>query len=573
MKTHDTLLNAITLDAPWELVELFAKTPRWQPHDVNASADMIVSRLKALGVPVTVYEPEIYLSVPHTASVTMAGKTFHAKPPAYSVPTTGVTAEVVHVPAAYSASISKLFHRNQTVTDMTTLKGKIAISEGFAFPQKIREFEQAGAVGVIAVNPGIDVHWGICTSIWGTPDLDDLPRKPGIPVVAVNNPDGNAIIAHAATGGAVTIAAHLEEGWFRQKVPVVDIRGAVEPEKFVLLHGHYDSWDVGVGDNATGDATMLEVARVLSAHAGQLRRSVRIAWWPGHSTGRYAGSTWFADHFALDLDANCVAQINCDSPGCRWASEFKDVSWTRETETHAQAVIKAVTGLDAHGERPHRAGDYSFNNIGISSLLMLSSTMPDALRAEKGYYTVGGCGGNIAWHTENDTLEIADRQILLRDMKVYCEVVASIADAEVLPFDWRAQVSEFSETIAGYQAAAGDRFDFGPALAETAKLGAALAAFHAGIGSGQIAATTANTVIQRLARILVPINYTSGPRFRHDPATPVSPLPTLAAALQLQDADATRAGFVRTQLVRGQNRYIAALREAEALVATAGARH
>jgi N-acetylated-alpha-linked acidic dipeptidase len=565
MKTHKALLKEISLDAPWELVELFAKTPRWKPADVNKSADMIVKRLKKLGVPVTVYEPEIYLSIPFEASVTAGVKTMRAKPPAYSVPTRGITAEVAYVPAAYSKSIGKLFHRNQTVTDMSTLKGKIAVSEGFAFPQKIREFELAGAVGVIAVNPGIDIHWGICTSIWGTPDLDDLPRKPGIPVVAVNNPDGNALIKLAGTGKTITIAAHLEEGWFRQKVPVVDIRGSEEPEKFVLLHGHYDSWDMGVGDNATGDATMLEIARVLAAHAGQLKRSVRIAWWPGHSTGRYAGSTWFADHFALDLDANCVAQVNCDSPGCRWATEFKDVSWTKETEGYAKSVIKAVAGLEAHGERPHRAGDYSFNNIGISSLLMLSSTMPDALRAKKGYYTVGGCGGNIAWHTENDTLEIADKDILLRDIKVYCEVVASIADADVLPFDWRAQVAEFSETIAGYQKAAGKAFDFAPAMAATESLAKTLDIFHKAAVRGKVSAARANAVIQRLARILVPINYTSGPRFRHDPATPVAPLPTLAAATQLKGMDKVKLGFAKTQLVRGQNRYIAAIREAEAL--------
>jgi hypothetical protein len=569
MKIHKALLNEVSLETPWELVELFAKTPRWKPADVNKSADMIVERLKALGVPVTVHEPDIYLSIPFDASVTVGGKTMRAKPPAYSVPTTGVTAEVAYVPAAYSKSIGKLFHRNQTVTDMAALKGKIAISEGFAFPQKIREFELAGAVGVIAVNPGIDIHWGICTSIWGTPDLDDLPRKPGIPVVAVNNPDGNELIKLAGTGQTITIAAHLEEGWFKQKVPVAEIRGSMEPDKFVLLHGHYDSWDMGVGDNATGDATMLEIARVLSAHAGELKRSVRIAWWPGHSTGRYAGSTWFADHFALDLDANCVAQVNCDSPGCRWATEFKDVSWTKETEGYAKAVIKAVAGLESHGERPHRAGDYSFNNIGISSLLMLSSTMPDELRAAKGYYTVGGCGGNIAWHTENDTIEIADKDILLRDIKVYCEVIASIADADLLPFDWRAQVAEFGETIAGYQAAAGNAFDFAPAIAATGSLAGILETFYIAAGAGKIPSATANAVIQRLARILVPINYTSGPRFRHDPATPVAPLPTLAPATQLEGMDKVMLGFARTQLVRGQNRYIAAVREAQALASAA----
>ena len=36
-----------------------------------------------------------------------------------------------------------------------------------------------------------------------------------------------------------------------------------------------------------------------------------------------------------------------------------------------------------------------------------------------GYYPVGGCGANIAWHTENDTLEIADKDNLMRDLRVY----------------------------------------------------------------------------------------------------------------------------------------------------------
>ena len=90
----------------------------------------------------------------------------------------------------------------------------------------------------------------------------------------------------------------------------------------MLVHGHYDSWDVGVGDNATGDATLLELARVLWANTGSLRRSVRIAWWPGHSTGATPAQPGLPTAFAIDLDENCVAQVNCDSPGCRWATSF-----------------------------------------------------------------------------------------------------------------------------------------------------------------------------------------------------------------------------------------------------------
>ena len=564
------MLNDVSLDAPWELIERFAKFPRWKPADVNKSCDMMTARLKALGVPVTVYEPEIYLSVPYSASVKAGRQSFKAKTPAYSVSVpNGLKGQLVYVPAAYSKSVGTLFDKNQKGKKPADVRGKIAISEGFAFPHKMKEFQEQGAIGVIAINPGVDIHWGICTSIWGTPDLDDLPRKPAIPVVAVNNPDGRTLIKMAKAGQAVTLFTELKEGWFRQKVPVVTIEGGEEPEKFVLVHGHYDSWDAGVGDNATGDATLLELARVLTKHRGKLRRSVRIAWWPGHSTGRYAGSTWFADHFALDLDQNCVGQINCDSPGCRWATEFKDISWMKEAEGFAQGVIKSVTGLASHGERPHRAGDYSFNNIGLSSLFMLSSTMPEELRAKKGYYAVGGCGGNIAWHTENDTLEIADKAILLRDMKVYLAAAAGIADAPVLPFDWRAQAREFLETIARYQKAAGKLFDLGPSREAAEALLKTLEAFYAKAASGAVRPQAASDVILKLARILIPANYTRIQRFSHDAAIPMPPLPAIAAAADIAGMPKTVQGFAKVQLMRGQNRLVAALREAEALAGAA----
>ena len=37
------LLDQVSLDAPWELVEAFSRTPRWMPEDVNRGADMIAA--------------------------------------------------------------------------------------------------------------------------------------------------------------------------------------------------------------------------------------------------------------------------------------------------------------------------------------------------------------------------------------------------------------------------------------------------------------------------------------------------------------------------------------------------
>jgi len=562
----ERVINQVNGEAPWALVEAFSTMPRWRPEDVEASAHDIARRLSDVGVAVDLLEATLYLSIPYSASVEAGGELFASKPPAYSLSCPeGLTGVLTHVPGNLSATVSSFYDKNrdEAAAAQDRISGKIVLTDGFASPNKVLEFQEKGAIGVIAVNPGVDRHWGICSSIWGTPDLDGLPRKPVIPVAVVSNPDGQKLITLAKAGGSATIRTELEEGWFKSLVPMVNVPGAVEPDKFVLLHGHYDSWDAGVGDNATGDAALLEMARVLWANRDALRRSVRIAWWPGHSTGRYAGSAWFADAFALDLDENCVAQVNCDSPGCRWADVFENVACMSEATDLCQSVVRDVAGLPFEGERPLRAGDYSFNNIGLSSFFMLSSTMTVEKRKEMNYYTVGGCGGNIAWHTENDLMDIADREILVRDIKVYLAAVMTVANAAVLPFDWRATAAEFGATLARYRSAAKDDAKLlEPVEAALADLTEALKVFYSDVATGSVGEAKANATIQDLARILVPLNYTRGPRFTHDPALPVPPLPALSVASDLASYSVETVGFARTQLQRGANRTAAAFRQA-----------
>ena len=565
------LLDAVSLDLPWALVETFATLPRWRPEDVNRAVDVLVGRLEGAGVPVTVHQPEIFLSIPYSASVSAGGVTCRAKPPSSSLSVPGGrTGRLVALKAnpkalrSYNRDVRTLFDGTiGSVEEVRALVGgKIVVMQGFGNPALTSLIEEWGGVGLIAVNPGQDIHWGTCTTIWGSPDLQDLARKPKIPVVAVNNPDGQRLMALAAEGGEATIRTDLVEGWFPQKIPVVSIPGVEDPDKFVLVHGHLDSWEVGVGDNATGDATLLELARVFWAHRSELKRGVRIAWWPGHSTGRYAGSTWFTDAFAQDLDRNCLAQINCDSPGCRWATSYHDTRAFSESAAIAEGAIRdVVPDAVVATLRPPQAGDYSFNNIGLPSFFMLSSTMPDALRHEKGYYDVSGCGANIAWHTENDTLEIADRGQLLTDMRIYLLSVLRVANAEVLPFDWVATCDEFLATIGEYEAASAGLADLSPARAATVALREALERLPAA------ALDRRNAVLHELSRVLVPVNYTREARFRHDPAYTVPKLPTLAVAAELPGfADDHMRRVALTELVRGQNRYLAAIGQATRMV-------
>lgn len=575
MNDHEkAILDQVSIDAPWALVEKFATFKREHPDDVNRGMDEVISRLRAEGVEVDVHEPELYLSLPGQARVEAGGHMFKAKPPAFALSApNGLSGPLVYVPSTSNMDEEDAFESQLEASSdlIERVHGKIVLTEGFASPAIISLMESCGAVGVIAINPGVDIHWGICTTIWGIPGTDDLPRKPRIPAVAVNAESGEALKQMAVEGGDATVFTEMEEGWFKSKLPEITIRGTDEPEKYVLLHGHLDSWDVGVGDNATGDATMLEIARVLWANREKLRRTVKICWWPGHSTGRYAGSTWYSDTKALDLDANCVAQVNCDSPGCRWATEFLNVSVFSEAHDFLAGVIRDVAGKELHSERPHRAGDYSFNDIGLSGYLMLSSAMTDAHREELGYYAVGGCGMNIAWHTENDTLEIADKDILLRDIKVYLLAVFRNANAEILPFDWRVTAREFQTTIDDYQSEAGGDFDLSPARSAADALLADLESFYDGAASGAVTETAANTVIQELARIMIPVNFNRQARFRHDPALTIPPLPALDVASKIHGMDDDAKGFARTQLVRGQNHIIAEFRSAQKLISRVAA--
>jgi len=577
---ESALLETVSLDAPWALVEKFSTLVRDSGGKAERKAvEYIKRQLSRWGVPHTLHEPEVLISIPKKARLEVASpekRSLAAKTPSMSLSTNGRWRRggVVYVPPRPGGAIIGLFEAQGDIAQ--DVADKIVLTDGYPSPAKVIEFQEKGAMGAIFVSPGERIHEGICTSIWGSPDLDTVRRKPQIPVVAINKTDGAWLRALVHSGGPVKVrlSTRLDEGWRPIPVLVAEIRGRDEPEKFVLLHGHIDSWHEGVGDNATGDATLLEAARVLWAHRDRLRRSVRIAWWSGHSHGRYAGSSWYADAYALDIDENCIVHINCDSPGCRWASVYEDVFWMSEAEAIARDVIRDVTGQDAAGGRPLRAGDKSFSNIGVSTFYMLSSTMPRTLVEEKGYYPVGGCGGNVAWHTEDDTLEIADRDNLLRDMKVYVAAAFRAANSPLYPLDFRATAAEFGRTLARYQEAAGSHFDFSPARSELEALADHLARFYdtiaalAGRPVTDAQVQRANEVLRRLARVLVPVNYTRAGRFRHDPAVNIPALPDLEPALRLAAAtpgsDAYR--ITRTHLVRGQNRVVAALREARRIL-------
>ena len=190
---ESAMLADLSIELPWRLVERFSTLVRESgSEDERIAAEYVQEQLTALGVPYTVYEPDLYLSVPRSAQVNVAaeGKTLRAKPPAFSAITgpDGLTGEVLYVPIAPAEDMGDIFDR--TTIYEADVAGKIVLTEGMGMPGAVYDLERRGAIGQIHINPGENIHWSICTTIWGSPDLDNISRKPSFPVVSVNNEDG-----------------------------------------------------------------------------------------------------------------------------------------------------------------------------------------------------------------------------------------------------------------------------------------------------------------------------------------------------------------------------------------------
>lgn len=569
---------AIAMAESSALLQRFATLVRESGSpDERASAEYVVERLTALGVPVTVHDPELFLSIPERSelSATASGSTrpIASRPPSFSLSTreASVSGEIVHVPSTYAGGTGSLFDlpaAAEAAGGADPVAGRIVLTEGFSMPGPVHAFERRGAIGQIYVHPGPRIHEGICTTIWGAPTAESIERKPRTPVVCISRPDGERLAAEAAAGVRATIRTWLKEGWMRCLLPVAEIAGHEHPDEFLLVHGHYDSWYEGIGDNATGNAALLELARVLHGLAPRLKRSIRIAWWPGHSTGRYAGSTWYADTFADEIDEHCIAHLNIDSPGCAAATAYEEVMWMAEAGDLCSRAIADAVGAPAQRMRPLRAGDYSFNQIGPTAFYMLLSNIPQEERRRRGYYAVGGCGGNVAWHTPQDLLDVADLEVLRADLQVYLTTIIRAVNAPLYPFDYAAAIDEIVAAVRQYHAAAAGAVDLQPVLDDLDALRAAYVRWRADAEGRSLSAPSEerrrlNATLRRLARHLVPLGYARGERFDHDPAIKFGAVPRLEGATRLAGAAEDVKPFIRTGLLRERNKVRAILRAAQ----------
>jgi hypothetical protein len=274
-----------------------------------------------------------------------------------------------------------------------------------------------------------------------------------------------------------------------------------------------------------------------------------VAWWPGHSNGRYAGSTWFADHYFAELRDRAVAYLNVDGIGQMGAKRYGVVA-TPSLAAMATSVVKTRTGVaDFRVGSPGRNSDQSFNGIGVPQLQFDHSR----LAADGGYWW---------WHTPDDTFDKIDFNILKGDADLYIDAIAELLAAPVPPIDMAATVGALGAAIAQRQNTAKGRLDLSEALSRQARLLALTQGLQRRLATGtpKIAAGV-DVALVRILRPLHQVSSTLAGAYHPDPAVSLGMLPGLAevSTLATEPPDSDRYRFAEAALIRERNRLIDAL--------------
>lgn len=517
--------------------------------------------MEDLGLEVKILEIENYISLPVRASVKIISpieKELTCLPPAFSAstPPEGLEADLVWIPED---------------RDPADMRAKIVMGDGLAMPGSSWDLEQLGAAGQIWLNWGDLPNNSIVSTIWGHPTPDTEHRLPKTPVASIGRSEGKILKDLCAEGPVrVCLKTELKTGFMKVPLAIADIKGKVEPDKYVLFNGHIDSWHKGASDNGTANACILEAARIIAKYRDHLRRGVRFVWWSGHSQGRYSGSTWYADYNWEDLHRNAIVHLNVDSLGCQGATDYSEVECTAECYELGRSMIEQFTGVSPKYDRIGHSGDNSFWGIGLPTLFQLLSHQPPDPANKK--VIVKGLAW--FWHTAADTIDKIDPDILLTDVRIYTAVLWRLCVDTVLPMNFVGVSDELIRLIQDLQQKAAASFALTPAM-EKAKLlrdrAEALQhkAFEIKEKGSENEAIILDHCLMKLSRILMPVNYTTSGRFDFDPALAIPPLPRLQPVAEL--ADLNPAGdsfkFLERKMVREQNRLCHALDEACELIA------
>jgi N-acetylated-alpha-linked acidic dipeptidase len=275
-------------------------------------------------------------------------------------------------------------------------------------------------------------------------------------------------------GGGVSAHILVQSNWDQK--PLYDViavmKGAREPDQWVVRGNHRDGWVFGAQDPLSGQIALMEEAKSLGALAKTGWRPARTlvyASWDGEEPG-LLGSTEWAETHAKDLQAKAVVYINTDGNNRGLLGAETSYSLRRLLDEAAAAVTDPETSVsvrdralaaiqvralaaDASPEvkaqaRIAREGSLPLGDLGSGSDYTPFVQHLGIASINLGYGGEGQSGG--VYHSAYDTFEHFSRfsdpgfvySVTLA--KTVGRLVLRSADADLAPF----QFTDMAATVA-----------------------------------------------------------------------------------------------------------------------------
>lgn len=510
--------------------------------------DYLVGELKRAGIPVQIDSYDVFVSVPIKAKLILdTGEEVRLIADVYSGEVENFWAELVYDSWSEKERVSE----NENRKRFSNFKNKLVLTKesGGEFAERLY---RAGALGMLHISSsqGGYIHHSNIGAEWGTPCASRLLQIVSIPSAGISMEEGEKLILRLKSENVLgSLSICMDSSVRRSRMPYVDIPG--KKDSFVMLSGHYDSWYEGITDNATSDAILLELAKAFWAHRTELERGIKIAWWSGHSDARYAGSTWYCDHHFRELKEKCVANINVDLAGCKNSEQVRARTTCIEGRAFTNEIIEVYTGLEAKPYIPMiRGADQSFWGAKIPIHIMLKYEPKDEKR-------VAPCpSGGPWWHTNQDTIDKMDKEILYRDALMNGEIACKIINSRILPVDMSGYVDIMESYLKKIDTGLSEDFK----LDEIFKIMEELKVWVLRLEKKLFVPGMVcdDQIIKRTAGEMVRLVHTYGSQYGQDRSTPYPPFGILEHAVSVRRDNTPDMVylFMMTEFTRACNRII-----------------
>lgn len=242
------------------------------------------------------------------------------EPPQHNVPLLGLGGSVATPPGGIEADVMIVSNGDELNKRGAEAKGKIVLfNVPFTNYGETVQYRSGGASmaarnGAVAALVRAVGPMGLRTPHTGGMNYADGAAK--IPTAAIPGEDANRIQRLINRGLKVRMRlkmeAHFEPDAESFNV-VGDIRGSEKPDEIVLVGGHFDSWDPGMGasDDAVGCVVTWEAARLMKKLNIRPKRTVRVVLFTNEENGTRGGNGYRDQHSAEA--ANHILSVESDS--------------------------------------------------------------------------------------------------------------------------------------------------------------------------------------------------------------------------------------------------------------------